>query len=62
MHNVYNYIFHYNPHNQTWHAIPRDKYNSYWTECSVKDVLKSKELKVLFELINRGEDFIKSIK
>jgi len=62
MQKVYNYVFHYNPHTETWNAIPRDKYQEYWSNKGVKEVLKSKELKVLTELINKGEEFIKSIK
>jgi len=58
---LYNYLFHYNSSNQTWNAIPRDKHNDYWTNPDIKEVLKSKDMKVLIELINKGEDFIKSI-
>lgn len=62
MHNAYNYIFHYNPSTKAWSAIPRDKYHQYWNEPKVEGVLKSTDFKVLVELINKGEEFIKSIK
>lgn len=58
---MHNYVFHYNPFNETWNAIPRDNYHEYWDNPSIKEVLKSKDIKVLIELINKGEDFIKSI-
>lgn len=61
MQKMYNYVFHYNSHNQTWHAIPRDRYQEYWSNSDAKDILKSKSIKVLIELINKGDDFIKSI-
>lgn len=61
MNNMYNYVFHYNSFNQIWSAIPRSKYSEYWNNPDMKDVLKSKDIKVLIELINKGEDFIKSI-
>lgn len=62
MHNSYNYVFHYNPSNQIWSAIPRDKYHQYWNEPKVEGVLKSTDFKVLVEIIHKGEEFIKSIK
>lgn len=60
MENLYNYVFHYS--NGIWNAIPRDKYNEYWSNPNMKEVLKSKNINVLTELINKGEEFIKSIK
>lgn len=26
----YGYLFHYNPHNNTWNGFPRDKYREYF--------------------------------
>ena len=62
MENLYNYVIHYNSFTKMWNAIPRDKYNSYWSNRKVKGVLSSKKINTLIELIVRGEEFINSIK
>lgn len=58
---IYDYVFHYNPHTELWHAIPRDRYTDYWNKRDIDGVLKSKEISVLVELIGRGDDFIESV-
>lgn len=58
---MFNWVFHYNPYLNLWNAIPRHKYQEYWSNLTADEVLKSKDLNVLIEMINRGEDFIKSI-
>jgi hypothetical protein len=62
MSNLFDYVLHYNHFDKNWNAIPRDKYNEYWSNRKVDGVLKSKEIKTLIELITRGDDFIKTIK
>jgi hypothetical protein len=62
MEQLYNYVFHYNHFTGLWSAIPRSKYQSYWDNQKDKEILQSKELKTLMELITKGDDFIKSIK
>ena len=62
MEQLQQYVFHFNPFNKNWYAIPRDKYTEYWSNSNAKGVLKSTEIKTLMELITRGEDFIKKIK
>jgi hypothetical protein len=59
--NLYNYVLHFNPYNNTWNAVPRDKYNEYWSKQNVDGVISSSKLETLVELITKGEDFIKSI-
>ena len=61
MEKLYDYVFHYNSHNKTWNAIPREKYNEYWNNNNTEGVLKSSNIKTLMELIEKGEDFINSI-
>jgi hypothetical protein len=61
MDKLFNYVFHYNPFNKLWSAIPRDSYQDYWDGTKNKGILKSKEIKTLMELINRGDKFIKKI-
>lgn len=60
--NIHNYVFHYNPMTKNWNAIPRDKYQQYWSDSKTPGILKSSSIKTLVELINKGEDFVKSIK
>lgn len=61
MEELFNYVFHYNPHSQVWSGIPRDEYINYWNGVLSSTVIKSKELSVLMELLSRGEDFINSV-
>jgi hypothetical protein len=60
--NLYNYVFHFNPFDDIWYAIPRDLYMDYWSNKNLHDILKAKEINVLVEMITKGDDFIKSIK
>lgn len=62
MENLYNYVFHYNNFTGLWSAIPRESYNSYWDDSDSEGVIQSKEINVLIDLIERGDEFIKSIK
>ena len=59
---LYNYVFHYNSMTKNWSAIPRDKYQEYWSNPKTAGILKSSDIKTLVELIGKGEDFIKTIK
>lgn len=60
--NVYNYVFFLNPHTDLWYAIPRDLYVDFFNG-NVQDghVLKAKDIMVLVQIIQKGEEFIKSI-
>lgn len=62
MENLYNYVFHYNDFTELWSAIPRELYNEYWDDSDSEGVIQSKEINVLIDLIERGDEFIKSIK
>lgn len=61
MEKTYNYVFHYNHYTGLWNAIPREKYQDYFSKKHVPGVLKSSEMPTLIELINKGEDFIKRV-
>jgi hypothetical protein len=61
MENLHDYVIHYNSFTKLWNAIPRDKYNAYWSNRKVEGVLSSKKINTLIELIMRGDEFIKSI-
>jgi hypothetical protein len=58
---LYDYLFHYNPYNEKWNAIPRDKYLEYWSSKDVEGVISSSKYETLIELITKGDDFINSI-
>jgi len=61
--NIHNYVFHYNKYNKTWNAIPRDLYLEYWSKPagSIKGILRSTDIDTLVEIIDRGDEFIKSL-
>ena len=60
MEELYNHVFHYNPYEKLWNAIPRDVYLEYWSNRNVEGVLKSKDINTLIEILSKGEDFVKS--
>lgn len=62
MDTTYNYVFHFNHHTELWSAIPRELYLEYWNNPDTEGILKSKDLNVLIYLINKGADFIKTVK
>lgn len=47
------WIFHFNPYTQLWNAIPRNVITSYWSDSQHKDVLRSKHLNTLLDIIHR---------
>ena len=61
MEKLYDYLFHYNPYTKLWNAIPRESYTAYWSNRDIEGVLRSKNIKTLMELIQKGDDFINSI-
>ena len=54
MNNLYDYIFHYNHYTELWNAIPRDLYTKYWDNDDLNEVLKSKNVDTLVEMITKG--------
>jgi len=58
---LYEYVFHFNPYNELWSAIPRDLHQQYFNNNEVDGILKSKELTTLFSLIGKGATFVNSI-
>ena len=47
------WIFHFNPYTQLWNAIPRNISTEYWSDSQHKDVLRSKHLNTLLDMIHR---------
>jgi len=58
MEQLYDYVFHYNPYEENWSAIPRDKYLDYWSKKNVEGVLKSKNYNTLIAVVLKGKHFI----
>jgi hypothetical protein len=58
---LYNYVFHYNPFDDIWYAVPRELYTEYWNNKETHGILKAKDIMVLVELIRKGEDFVKKL-
>jgi|688.fasta_scaffold00112_105 hypothetical protein len=58
---IHDYVFHFNEYTKLWYAIPRNVYKEYWDNQDTKGVLKSKEISVLIELINKGTQFIEKL-
>jgi len=48
---LFSYVFHYNAHNKTWAAIPRELYNDYWSDSAKPGILKSKSIETLIEIL-----------
>lgn len=59
--NLYNYVFHFNPFDDIWYAVPRELYIHYWSNKEIHGVLKSKDIMVLVEMIGKGDDFVKKL-
>ena len=59
---LYEYVFHFNPYNELWSAIPRDSYQQYFNNNEIDGILKSKEYTTLIALILKGGIFVNSIK
>jgi hypothetical protein len=54
---IYNYMFHYNPYEELWYAIPRDKYVAYWSGEREDGILFALSIDNLIEIIdNAGTD------
>ena len=49
------WVFHYNSHANQWAAIPRDKYNEYWSRFDHPSVLRSKHLNTLLDLLYKSK-------
>jgi hypothetical protein len=60
--NLYDYVFHYNPYDKVWSAIPRESQHSYWNGNPSEDVIKSSKIETLVELITKGRNFVQKIK
>ena len=56
------WVFHYNPYNQLWNAIPRSIYQIYWSNIELTGVLRAKHLNVLLDLLHKSKGDVDMIK
>lgn len=52
---MHDWVFHFNPFTQTWAAIPRDKYIHYWSDASLKEVLRSNSINTLIDILYKTQ-------
>ena len=55
------WVFHYNSFTENWAAIPREIYKEYWNNYDHPDVLKSKNLNILQNLLHKLKGDINQI-
>lgn len=48
---LYDWVFHFNPYEGNWNAIPREKYSSYWNNFKCPGVLRHPDINHLIKLI-----------
>jgi hypothetical protein len=58
---MHDWVFHFNPYNKLWSAIPRDLYTKYWDDCQLDGVLRSKDINTLLYLLHRGKGDVTKI-
>jgi hypothetical protein len=52
----YDYMFHFNPHDQLWYAFRREDANAYWSDRdSVKSLLKAKDVKTIMGFLKKED-------
>jgi hypothetical protein len=49
------WVFHFNPINNLWAAVPRETYNEYWNDYKHSSVLRSKHLNTLLDLLHKSK-------
>lgn len=49
------WVFHYNSFKNQWSAVPREKYNEYWSNHKHPDVLRSKHLNTLLDILHKSK-------
>jgi len=54
MEHLYNWLFHYNHHEEKWYAFLRDDVKNYFNEAYPK-AIKARTIEVLLEIIKRAE-------
>ena len=58
---MHDWVFHFNPYNKLWSAIPRDLYTKYWDNSQLDGVLRSKSLETLLHLLHKAKGNVNEI-
>ena len=58
---LHDWVFHFNTYEQEWAAIPRDKYNEYWSDRDVEGIIRSNILDTLLEMLHKTKGDISKI-
>lgn len=48
---LYNWVFHFNSFTNTWAAIPREDYQTYWSDSNHPSVIRSREITTLIDIL-----------
>lgn len=56
------WVFHFNPYNKIWNAIPREHYLDYWSGDNDDKIIKSHSIDTLIEIILKTNGDNKLIK
>jgi hypothetical protein len=49
------WVFHFNSFTEEWAAVPRETYNEYWNQNDHPDVLRSRNLNSLLDLLHKSK-------
>jgi hypothetical protein len=49
------WVFHFNTFAEEWAAVPRETYSEYWNQYNHQDVLRSRNLNTLLDLLHKSK-------
>jgi hypothetical protein len=49
------WVFHFNSFTEEWAAVPRGTYKEYWNQYDHQDVLRSRNLNSLLDLLHKSK-------
>jgi hypothetical protein len=53
---LYQWLFHYNPHTETWNAFNREDHFAYWNGLEPKyAILRAKDISIIQEIIKKTD-------
>ena len=58
---MYDWVFHYNPYSEEWSAIPKKIYHEYWNNKKHPQILRSKNLNTLLEILYKSKGELEEI-
>ena len=58
---MYDWVFHFNPYSEEWSAIPKKLYYEYWNNKKHPDILRSKKVTTLLEILYKAKGDVDEI-